>query len=385
MKIDSYIPLESGLLKFQKIAEIGKGSFGEVNLVRLLSKDDDKTDIVKNDEIDNVTDVVTDVVDQMNNPYGGLFAIKRSYSKLTTKGHLTHILQDSDWEREYTLLSLLNHDSIIQVYYLFKIIENGEQINCLVMEYFPGVDLNVFINKNRKICKESNKRYQIPIRDQLIIIKGILNVIRYLHGMGIIHRDIKPGNIMYNDKHGKIKLIDFTFASYYLDYPTTPEQHEYVANPRSKKGTPLYMSRESIYNTEDAYRVQNRSDLVKCDIWAMGVSIYHIISGFEPYNASSYKNFKKLMLEPPLPVYGIYHTPPVVESLIQDCLMVDYRDRPDINILCDYFLPKLNKINVTTDRFGNELFSVQYDILNSFEIFEFDNDLDVQVYPNTLI
>ncbi|MEX0597397.1 MAG: protein kinase [Candidatus Paceibacterota bacterium] len=342
MKLDKHIPTESDLSKFKKIVKIGQGSFGEVNLVRLMGSDDPPS------------------VNETDNPKKVFFAMKRTLSKSK------HKLKDNEWEKEYTILNMLSHKSIIRVNYLFKTTENGlvndisgdydNTITCLIMEYFPGCDLEKFIIKNHKLCSNNGTTYLMPIRDQLIICKALLDVIQYLHRIGIAHRDIKPSNIMYNEILGKIKLIDFSFASYCVDYPITPEHYEYLIDIKINKGTPLYMPRELVYNQDDSLGVQNRSDILKCDIWALGITLYFMFAGFEPYKAYSYKEFRKLMRDPPRPIYGVYHTTPEIEQMCQDCLTVRYQDRPNIDILHGYFMQKLNNIEVITDNFGKEFY-----------------------------
>jgi serine/threonine protein kinase len=338
-----HIPTEADLSRFKKIVKIGQGSFGEVNLVRLIGTDQTPP---------------PPSVNETNNSKKVFFAMKRTLSMSK------HKLKDNEWEKEYTILNLLSHKSIIRVNYLFKTTENGlvngipgdDTITCLIMEYFPGCDLEKFIDKNHKLCLNNGTNYLMPIRDQLVICKALLDVIQYLHRMGIAHRDIKPSNIMYNEKLGKIKLIDFSFASFCVDYPTTPEQYEYLIDIKINKGTPLYMPRELVFNLDDSLGVQNRSDILKCDIWALGITLYYMFAGFEPYKAHSYNEFRKLMRNPPRPIYGIYHTPPEIEQMCQDCLTVWYHDRPNIDILHGYFMQKLNRIEVITDHFGKEIY-----------------------------
>jgi len=371
---EKYIPRENSMYlakKFKKIATIGKGSFGEVILVKEQS--DGQINQPEEGKINQPDELIKKEDDDMTK--SPLYAIKKSYTKSTSNG-TTFKLTDNDWEREYTILSMLCHESIIRVNYLFKIYENNENVFCLIMEYFPGVDLNAFIDHQKRKNMEDQKMYRMLIKDQLAIIIKLLNVIKYLHKLGIIHRDIKPGNIMYNPKCGTIKLIDFTFASYYLDEPETPEQLEYATCTKVNKGTPLFMPREMIFSSYENFKVETRSNLVKSDIWAMGITIYCMIAGYEPFNASNYKEFKGLMINPPVPLYGVFHTTYFIESLIKDCLLVDYHDRPDINELCSAYLPRLEQTTIVLDGNGNEIFEYENRLNNMLlqeePIFEFE-------------
>src|SRR5690606_19125580 len=73
--------------------------------------------------------------------------------------------------------------------------------NCLVVEYLPGKDLY-----------EYREEVELTHKMVLEICKGILVPLEYIHSVGVVHGDIKPENIIYNDQTHEIKLIDFGLA-----------------------------------------------------------------------------------------------------------------------------------------------------------------------------
>lgn len=138
----------------------------------------------------------------------------------------------------------------------------------IVMEYFSEVSLAEFARRNR------------PIDNGILqkITKQICEGLLHLHSFGISHRDIKPDNILIDQEHN-IKIIDFGFA-------TSHEQEEVVV-----AGTPQYMAPELIS--------KRNYDPLKADIWALGVMLYWLATGFFPQAAETKKkkssnNIKKV-------------------------------------------------------------------------------------------
>ena len=164
----------------------------------------------------------------------------------------------------------LNHENIIKYYEIF---EDSEYIS-YVMDLGEGGDLFDFIVG----CPLGHLPAEIVI-DLLI---QIFSVVDYLHSVkGIVHRDLKPENFMikidaYNKP--KIKLIDFGFATY------IPKNGEKL---REYLGTREYSAPEILEET--GYRE-------KVDEWAIGVIMYNMLTGFEPFKGETPSEIKDSVL-----------------------------------------------------------------------------------------
>jgi meiosis-specific serine/threonine-protein kinase MEK1 len=159
--------------------------------------------------------------------------------------------------QEPKLLLSLNHVNII------KVLGYCTELNRLMIwqEMMYGEDLEKYIKKVKSV---SQKEY-------FDISFQILDALKYLHENNIVHRDLKPANIMWvNEKHDKLKLIDFGIARYFNS--ETSERDMDIC------GTPHYTPPE-IYHATDS----EIHDLYKpsVDIWAFGVISFSFLSGLD--------------------------------------------------------------------------------------------------------
>ena len=296
------IPFEENYyLKYRYVTCIGEGSFGQV-------------DLVKSEESSE------------------FFAIKHSDSS----GYATKkvILADSEWEREYKIIMALDHPGIIKVYRFFQTLNMGlKRINHILMDYFPGINLESFINNWRDTHK--NEFFRMSIEYQRIVVDNLFPIIEYIHKMGIVHRDLKTSNVMINTYEGKIKVIDFSFGGYYAD-EIEDDKINLVADHTKTKGTPLYMAPEIVNRNLDGIGLKNRSDLTKSDVWSVGVILYNLMKGAEPYLATSMKEFKKMMLSPPPLQFQSLYTIKPYREVVAMCLTVDYTVRPSAKQISKY-------------------------------------------------
>lgn len=174
------------------------------------------------------------------------------------------------FRQEAILLSSLDHPNIVK---FLNYVENDQGI-FLIMEYVDGITLEDFINKKNGLIVESRA---YPMMTQ------ILDAFAYAHGRGMVHRDIKPGNIFVG-KDGNIKVLDFGIARIMSEAET-----EGVKGV----GTVEYMSPE---------QTLDRPLDIRSDIYSLGVLFYQMLTGRSPYDKTSHTplEIKKYILEKPL-------------------------------------------------------------------------------------
>jgi len=172
---------------------------------------------------------------------------------------------------EAKMMASLNHPNII------KVIDFDEQPHQLsiVLELLEGEDLDVKIKKN------------VPLSDNEInnIFSQTLSAFEYAHSKGIVHRDIKPGNI-YILPNGTVKILDFGIAKLF-------GQGNEMTQTGTQMGTPIYMSPEQIRGEKS---IDHRSD-----IYSLGVTLFVAVSGKTPYDSkteSQFDVFNKIVHEP---------------------------------------------------------------------------------------
>ncbi len=161
------------------------------------------------------------------------------------------------FEREAKAAAALNHPNIVTVY---EIGEHEGQV-FIAMEYVEGQTLEEIIAIDRTPSTVS----RIPIPQVLYIAMQIVSGLAAAHAKGIVHRDIKPQNIVI-DKDGHVKILDFGLAKLKGVSPLTKESFTY--------GTVHYMSPEQALGKE----IDPRSD-----IWSLGVVMYEMASGELPF------------------------------------------------------------------------------------------------------
>lgn len=151
------------------------------------------------------------------------------------------------FRREGRIIARLDQPNIIRVF------EQGERegVRYIVMEYFEGIPIDDYLRD-----KDWGRK--------LNVLRQVCAALEFAHGKGIIHRDVKPGNILVNHL-GAIKLLDFGVAHH------DPGSDSALTTPQIVLGTPRYMAPEldqGAHNSSPA-----------SDIYAFGVMTYEIMTG----------------------------------------------------------------------------------------------------------
>ncbi|MDY5584602.1 MAG: Stk1 family PASTA domain-containing Ser/Thr kinase [Arcanobacterium sp.] len=170
------------------------------------------------------------------------------------------------FRREAQSAAALNHPAIVSVY------DTGEEqietatgrtvaLPYIVMEYVRGQTVSKLLANGEAL----------PIDESIQIIAGVLSALEYSHQEGIIHRDIKPGNIMMT-ADGKIKVMDFGIARAIADSAAT------MTSTNSVVGTAQYLSPE-----------QARGEVVdaRSDLYSTGCLLYELLTGKPPFQGDS--------------------------------------------------------------------------------------------------
>ena len=172
-------------------------------------------------------------------------------------------------KKEVSVLKKTNHNNIVKLYDFY---ETSSEIY-IIMEYIKGGTLKTYMKKNKENLNENTTKK---------IIFYLLNAINYLHKLKIIHSDIKPENIMFENEEdiSTLKLIDFGLSSF------NNKENEYC-------GTFLYMAPEILFNNKKLLTNE-------IDIWSVGIIMYQLLNkNIHPFfnKFELKKNKKDFLLE----------------------------------------------------------------------------------------
>src|SRR4029079_7870915 len=156
---------------------------------------------------------------------------------------------------EATALARLNHPEIATIYELFR----SETDLLMVMEFVRGETLD----------KISNRLGALPPDRAAYLLDKVLSALAHAHRAGIVHRDMKPANVMVTE-HGGVKIMDFGIARV--------RGGEHMTGDGYMMGTPAYMPPEQVLGQE----VDGRADL-----YSVGVVFYKLLTGALPFKADT--------------------------------------------------------------------------------------------------
>jgi serine/threonine-protein kinase len=165
------------------------------------------------------------------------------------------------FRREAQSAASLNHPSVVAVYDTGEDMSGSSHVPYIVMEYVDGRTLRDLLRDDRRLLPER----------ALEITDGVLRALDYSHRSGIVHRDIKPGNVMLT-RNGEVKVMDFGIARAVSDAQATMTQTAQVI------GTAQYLSPEQARGE----RVDARSDL-----YSTGCLLYELLTGRPPFLGDS--------------------------------------------------------------------------------------------------
>jgi serine/threonine-protein kinase len=174
--------------------------------------------------------------------------------------HRQHALDFSQLLREPRLLASLNHPNIVSV----LTAEKEEGIFFIVMEYVPGETLEAIVL--REGAPEVTRALDYTCQ--------ICNALDHAHAQGVIHRDLRPGNMLVTEQ-GLVKVADFGTSRFL----------EIAAHGTTVIGSPPYMAPEQFHGKA----------VFASDVYSLGVSMYQMLTGDLPYETPSPGDLERLM------------------------------------------------------------------------------------------
>jgi tetratricopeptide (TPR) repeat protein/predicted Ser/Thr protein kinase len=197
------------------------------------------------------------------------------------------------FRREIQLSSKVTHKHVLRVYDLGE----AAGVKFLTMEYIDGYDLASLLRREGKL----------PIPRALTIFRQICEGLAAAHDEGVIHRDLKPQNILI-DRNGRVAIADFGLA----------KSFEQVSLTEAGKviGTPHYMSPEQVKGVALDHRT---------DIYSLGIILFEMLTGKLPFTGSSPFEVMMQRVNRPSPVASDHNPqiPPYVIKVLQRCMERD--------------------------------------------------------------
>ena len=209
--------------------------------------------------------------------------------------------------REAKAASALDHPNIVTIYEY----GSAEGVDFIAMEFVEGVTLARLLAQGA-----------LPLETTLNYSRQMAGALGKAHAAGVVHRDLKPGNVMITPD-GILKVLDFGLAKHHVAAPpeaATAMPSLDLTQPGAVMGTPAYMSPEQAMGAPASPR---------SDVFSFGVMLYEMVGGHRPFQGS---NTSAILLQvvrkEPRPIEEVNRAvPPLLASLIRDCLKKDEEDR----------------------------------------------------------
>jgi serine/threonine protein kinase len=200
------------------------------------------------------------------------------------------------FKREAQSVAKLTHTNIVSVFDTGEDVVDGDPVPYIVMEYVQGRPL-------RDLLEEDKARFgAMPAERALAITADVLAALDISHEMGLVHRDIKPGNVMIT-KRGVVKVMDFGIARAMQSGVTAMTQTGMVV------GTPQYLSPE---------QALGRAVDARADLYSVGVMLFELLTGRLPFDAESALAvaYAHVQEEPPAPSSINASVPPAIDAMV---------------------------------------------------------------------
>jgi eukaryotic-like serine/threonine-protein kinase len=203
------------------------------------------------------------------------------------------------FRREEQAALRVDHPNVVKA-----ISPHGEKSRIyMVLEYVDGVPLSSLLEEGRRV----------PTAHAIELSRQICDALACLHAQGIVHRDVKPGNILVTP-NGQAKIIDFGIAHIAAARRLT------VSGLSPSFGTPGYMAPE---------QMRGRAGDGRVDVYALGTMLYQMLTGRLPYSGDDWETLlrAKRLDDPTPPSAHVPDIDPALEAIIMKAIEPDAADR----------------------------------------------------------
>lgn len=190
----------------------------------------------------------------INTDTGGFFAIK-----VLAKDTILRNKMVEQIKREVSIMKMVRHPNVVR---LHEVLSSREKIY-IVLEFVSGGELFDEIVHQGRLSEERSRKY----------FQQLIDAVDYCHGKGVSHRDLKPENLLL-DASGNLKISDFGLSA-------LPHQIREDGLLHTVCGTPNYVAPEVLEN--------KGYDGAVADMWACGVILFVLMSGYLPFNEADLK------------------------------------------------------------------------------------------------
>ncbi|MFJ5592186.1 protein kinase domain-containing protein [Streptomyces noursei] len=211
------------------------------------------------------------------------------------------------FRREAQSVAKLTHTNIVSVFDSGEDQLDGGMVPYIIMEYVAGQPLRSVLDSD--IAQHG----AMPTEKALKITADVLAALEASHEMGLVHRDIKPGNVMMT-KRNVVKVMDFGIARAMQSGVTSMTQTGMVV------GTPQYLSPE---------QALGRGVDARSDLYSVGIMLFELLTGHLPFDADSPLAiaYAHVQEEPPVPSTINRSLPPAVDALVARALRKNPNER----------------------------------------------------------